>query len=80
MESAVKKAEGNADKALKRLEVMIRQKPLNIGVRFDTKEFEEAECKIIAKARSIKAINKEMAELVEHWNSLTQAERITSKV
>lgn len=68
LEAAVKKAEGDADRLLRKLETTIKSRPLAVNLKIDN-----------AGAGSINEINKRMGELVKQWNSLTEAERINNK-
>ncbi len=68
LEAAVKQAQGDADRLLRKLETTIKSRPLAINLKIDN-----------AGSGSINEINKRMSELVKQWNGLTEAERIHNK-
>lgn len=68
LEAAVKAAQGDADRLLRRLQTTINAKPLAVNLRIDG-----------AGSGSINEINSRLRDLVKQWNSLTEAERITNK-
>lgn len=68
LEAAVKAAQGDADRLLRRLQTTINAKPLAVNLRIDG-----------AGSGSINEINSRLKELVKQWNSLTEAERISNK-
>lgn len=68
LEAAVKAAQGDADKLLRRLQTTINSKPLAVNLKIAG-----------AGSGSINEINSRLKELVKQWNSLTEAERISNK-
>lgn len=68
LEAAVKAAQGDADRLLRRLQTTINAKPLAVNLRIDG-----------AGSGSINEINSRLRDLVKQWNSLTEAERISNK-
>lgn len=68
LEAAVREAQGDADRLLRRLQTTINAKPLAVNLRIDG-----------AGSGSINEINSRLKELVKQWNSLTEAQRITNK-
>lgn len=68
LEAAVKAAQGDADRLLRRLQTTINAKPLAVNLRIDG-----------AGSGSINEINSRLKELVKQWNSLTEAERVSNK-
>lgn len=68
LEAAVKAAQGDADRLLRRLQTTINAKPLAANLRIDG-----------AGSGSINEINSRLRDLVKQWNSLTEAERISNK-
>lgn len=68
LEAAVKAAQGDADKLLRRLQTTINSKPLAVNLKIAG-----------AGSGSINEINNRLKELVKQWNSLTEAERISNK-
>lgn len=68
LEAAVKAAQGDADRLLRRLQTTINAKPLAVNLRIDG-----------AGSGSINEINSRLRDLAKQWNSLTEAERISNK-
>lgn len=68
LEAAVKQAQGDADRLLRKLETTIKSRPLAVNLKIGG-----------AADGSIDAINKRMSELVKQWNKLTETERIHNK-
>lgn len=68
LEAAVKAAQGDADRLLRRLQTTINSKPLAVNLKIDG-----------AGSGSINEINSRLRDLVKQWNSLTEAERISNK-
>lgn len=68
LEAAVREAQGDADRLLRRLQTTINAKPLAVNLRIDG-----------AGSGSINEINSRLRDLVKQWNSLTEAERISNK-
>lgn len=68
LEAAVKAAQGDADRLLRRLQTTINAKPLAVNLKIDG-----------AGSGSINEINSRLRDLVKQWNSLTEAERISNK-
>ena len=79
LDSAVREATGDADRVLKRLGVMIASRPLKLGVEITPpKGGWDKKLGNIADG-SINAMRKEMRKLVEEWNKLSEAQRITNQ-
>lgn len=68
LEAAVREAQGDADRLLRRLQATINAKPLAVNLKIPG-----------AGSGSINEINSRLKELVKQWNSLTEAQRITNK-
>ena len=68
LEAAVKAAQGDADRLLRRLQTTINAKPLAVNLKIDG-----------ADSGSINEINSRLRDLVKQWNSLPEAERISNK-
>ena len=68
LEAAVKEAQGDADRLLRRLQTTINAKPLAVNLKIPG-----------AGSGSINEINGRLKELVKQWNNLTEAQRITNK-
>ena len=68
LEAAVKEAQGNAPRLLRRLQTTINSKPLAVNLKIDD-----------AGSGSIKEINARLKTIVKEWNNLTEAQRITNK-
>lgn len=68
LEAAVKEAQGDADRLLRRLQTTINSKPLAVNLKIPG-----------ARSGSINEINSRLKELVKQWNNLTEAQRITNK-
>ena len=68
LEAAVKQAQGDAPRLIRRLQATIDSKPLAINLKIPN-----------AGSGSINEINKRMGELVKQWNNLTEAQRIGNK-
>lgn len=68
LEAAVKEAQGDADRLLRRLQTTINAKPLAVNLKIPG-----------AGSGSINEINSRLKELVKQWNNLTEAQRITNK-
>lgn len=68
LEAAVREAQGDADRLLRRLQTTINAKPLAVNLKIPG-----------AGSGSINEINSRLKELVKQWNSLTEAQRITNK-
>lgn len=66
LESAVRAASGDVEKVLRRLETSIAARPLKLDV----------EIGMAGKDGSINAIRKEMDQIVQEWNQLSEAQRI----
>lgn len=79
LEAAVKEASGDADKVLKRLDTMLSSRPLKLGIEIEQPK--GGWDKILGDygKGSINAMRKEMAKLVEQWNKLSEAQRITDQ-
>ncbi len=77
--SAVEKASGDAERAVKRLGVMIASKPLKIGVEIDMPKGGWDKKLGSFGDGSIIAMREEMAKLVQQWNKLSEAQRITDQ-
>ena len=79
LEAAVKEANGDADRVLKRLGTMINSRPLKLGIEIEQpKGGWDKKLGDYGKG-SIIATRKEMAKLVEQWNKLSEAQRITDQ-
>ncbi|MDE5886044.1 MAG: hypothetical protein K2H46_00470 [Muribaculaceae bacterium] len=79
LEAAVKEASGDADRVLKRLGTMINSRPLKLGIEIEQpKGGWDKKLGDYGKG-SITAMRKEMAKLVEQWNKLSEAQRITDQ-
>ncbi|MDE6649314.1 MAG: hypothetical protein K2K45_05240 [Muribaculaceae bacterium] len=79
LEAAVKEASGDADRVLKRLGTMINSRPLKLGIEIEQpKGGWDKKLGDYGKG-SINAMRKEMAKLVEQWNKLSEAQRITDQ-
>ena len=65
LEAAVKQAQGDADRLLRRLQTTINSKPLAVNLKI-----------VNAGGGSINEINARMGELVKQWNALSEAQRI----
>ena len=79
LEAAVKEASGDADRVLKRLGTMINSRPLKLGIEIEQpKGGWDKKLGDYGKG-SIIATRKEMAKLVEQWNKLSEAQRITDQ-
>lgn len=68
LEAAVREAQGDADRLLRRLQTTINAKPLAVNLKIPG-----------AGSGSINEINSRLKELVKQWNNLTEAQRITNK-
>jgi DNA repair exonuclease SbcCD ATPase subunit len=68
LEKGIQEAQGDADRLLRRLEMQIKSRPLAVNLRING-----------AGDGSINSINSRIKELVDRWNSLTEAERVASK-
>jgi hypothetical protein len=68
LEAAVREAQGDADRLLRRLQTTINAKPLAVNLKTPG-----------AGSGSINEINSRLKELVKQWNNLTEAQRITNK-
>lgn len=68
LEAAVREAQGDADRLMRRLQTTINAKPLAVNLKIPG-----------AGSGSINEINSRLKELVKQWNSLTEAQRITNK-
>lgn len=68
LEAAVKAAQGDADRALRRLQTLINAKPLAVNLKIPD-----------AGSGSISEINLRIKELARQWNSLTEKQRIANK-
>lgn len=68
LEAAVREAQGDADRVLRRLQTTINAKPLAVNLKIPG-----------AGSGSINEINSRLKELAKQWNSLTEAQRITNK-
>ena len=68
LEAAVREAQGDADRLMRRLQTTINAKPLAVNLKIPG-----------AGSDSINEINSRLKELVKQWNSLTEAQRITNK-
>ncbi len=79
LEAAVKEASGDADRVLKRLGTMINSRPLKLGIEIEQpKGGWDKKLGDYGKG-SINAMRKEMAKLIEQWNKLSEAQRITDQ-
>lgn len=67
LESAVRQAQGDADRLLRKLETTIKSRPLGVDIQ------------ISAGDGSINSINKKLDECIKKWNALSEAERITNR-
>lgn len=61
LEAAVKQAQGDADRLLRRLQTTINSKPLAVNLKI-----------VNAGGGSINEINNRMGELVKQWNALSE--------
>lgn len=68
LETAVRKAQGDADKYLRQLQTTIHSKPLAIDLKIAN-----------AGSGSLNEISKRMRDIVTEWNNMSEAERIASK-
>lgn len=68
LETAVRKAQGDADKYLRQLQTTIHSKPLAIDLKI-----------VNAGSGSLNEISKRMKDIVTEWNNMSEAERIASK-
>lgn len=68
LEAAVREAQGDADRLLRRLQTTINAKPLAVNLKIPG-----------AGSGSINEINSRLKELIRQWNNLTEAQRITNK-
>lgn len=68
LEAAVKAAQGDADRTLRRLQTLINAKPLAVNLKIPD-----------AGSGSISEINLRIKELARQWNSLTEKQRIANK-
>lgn len=68
LEAAVREAQGDADRLLRRLQTTINAKPLAVNLKIPG-----------AGSGSINEINSRLKDLVKQWNNLTEAQRITNK-
>lgn len=68
LEAAVREAQGDADRLLRRLQTTINAKPLAVNLKIPG-----------AGSGSINEINSRLKELVKQWNNLTETQRITNK-
>lgn len=68
LEAAVRDAQGDADRLLRRLQTTINAKPLAVNLKIPG-----------AGSGSINEINSRLKELVRQWNNLTEAQRITNE-
>ena len=68
LEAAVREAQGDADRLLRRLQTTINAKPLAVNLKIPG-----------AGSGSINEINSRLRDLVKQWNSLIEAERISNK-
>ena len=79
LDAAVKEASGDADRVLKRLGTMIASRPLKLGVEIDMPKGGWDKKLGSFGDGSINAMRKEMNKLVEQWNKLSEAQRITNQ-
>ena len=68
LEAAVKQAQGDADRLLRKLQTTLNSKPLAVNLKI-----------VNAGGGSINEINARMGELVKQWNALSEAQRIGNK-
>lgn len=68
LEAGIAKAQGDADKLLRKLEMQIKSRPLAVNLKIEN-----------ASEGSINQITARMRELEKEWNKLTEAGRINNK-
>lgn len=68
LEAGIAKAQGDADKLLRKLEMQIKSRPLAVNLKIEN-----------ASEGSINQITARMRELEKQWNNLTEAGRINNK-